>query len=261
MNATVLGATRACRRETLRSTRRICMSTSRPMPNSPTARKMLPVWSPVRTTRYATSPSLGESAAATRVGSLLSPGSSDIIRSARRRPLGAVCRPGQVRREALLALLSSGDGPTGTGARELLSIAVGGLLRGHRQRTRNRVAAGGLAESPRLSRAANGDGTTGSLDDLADASCRTCGSTTRSVFARRIWKSLLPRRCRSQRHAARTADRLSRRVAPCDRSGAAGRSGLRAVRQAELECAPATGALGPDRSPVRLDDPLRDVKT
>ena len=77
----------------------------------------------------------------------------------------------QVRREALLALLSSGDRATGIGAGELLPIAAGGLLRGNRQRARDRRATGRLVESSRFPRAADGQGTAGSLDDLARRTC------------------------------------------------------------------------------------------
>ena len=78
-----------------------------------------------------------------------------------------------LRGRRLSILLRAGVGPAESGARSLLPLVAGWVLRRHRFGARHRVACGGLAGGAELPATRAGGGGPGSLDDFAHRRCCT----------------------------------------------------------------------------------------
>src|SRR5437879_2833306 len=79
------------------------------------------------------------------------------------------------------AFLRGDHGAARLGARDLFSAAAGGLLRGHWERARDRVAGWRFAVYPGVRGDSAGRGCAGSYDRLADAATDRFGDTSASL--------------------------------------------------------------------------------
>ena len=95
--------------------------------------------------------------------------------AARRARLRSVCR------RPVPRVLRAGHGPTELGAWPVFSAATGGLLRGHRFGTRDRVARDRLVGGAQLSAARPGGRPARSFDDRADAAPDRCRDAPRHL--------------------------------------------------------------------------------
>ena len=96
--------------------------------------------------------------------------------------VGTGCRRlRHLRGRRLSILLRAGVGPPESGARSLLPLVVGWVLRRHRFGARHRVACGGLAGGAELPATRAGGGGPGSLDDFAHPPRDRCGDAPGGV--------------------------------------------------------------------------------